>query len=208
MKRFMTLLILAFLVCSPAAASAAEEAIDAFTVGMSKKDAMAAGAKETDDPDTLLSSLTWKDVEWKTVLMLKKDAVVTVLLQTDVNNRTVFDILGFLEERTYAPLTARGADKKDVDLYKMQAEGKSKDELEAAFNTALETFADDANGGVFLSVFCPAGTLKDMAAVIQKKGDEDAFMKEVGDTVIYVLQMSHKDNRLLFLATTFATMNE
>ncbi len=182
-----------------------EELTSMFNLGMSKKEAAEKGAKATKDAGVMLYTTTWLDVEWKAVLMFASDELVTIALQTDINNKVLAYLLSAEDERNYKPLNATGADKREIAFYRLAAEGKSAEAREEAFQKALDAFAD-AESGKFVAIFCPEATLDRMAEVIKKKGDEDAAMKKEADIMIDVLQMDKKDDKMLLLTSRFGTM--
>jgi hypothetical protein len=234
-KRFFALLILALSLCAPVAAFADDlpsarartdqagaadkseedsgdngqggtEVIDNFFIGMDKKAGKEAGAKPADDPDRLLLNLSWKEAEWETILTYKGNEMVTMTMRTGIDNSVLMGVLGYMKNWDYKALRATGVGGKEVAFHKLKAQGKDDDALEAAFDEALGAFAD-ADGGKFAAVFCHDETLDALAESAKKKIDEKAAMKNEGNSVVYVLQMDKKDDKMLLLMSTLGTIN-
>ena len=228
MKQLHVFMILALLVCAPAAAFAAgnqpegkaalagdasqgtsdeqAETPDIFPLGMSREDAQKTGAKPTDQPDIMARSLFWKDAEWTAVLMFDAKGLATVGLQTDINNRVLMDVMESIKERNYTMLNVTGPDGKDVEIHKLAAEGKDEAAREAAFDQVLGAFAD-AESGRFTAIFCPVSSFEEIVDTVKTKGDESAVLKKQGPSTFYAVQMDKKDDKLTVLISTFATMS-
>ncbi len=228
MKKFLALVIAAFLLYAPAASFAAakqaggkvdkgatqgdpgdtQEAIDLFTLSMSKKDAQKAGAKPTKDPNIMSHKVSWQDAEWQVTLMFGPQGLETEVLKTDIDHRVLMPVMENIKERGYRVLNVNGPDGKDIKFHRLAAEGKDDQALDAIFDKALESFVD-AEKGALTVMFCPAAPFfEEVVTALKNKGSEDAALKKQAGTVFYVIRMDKKDDKMLVIVSTLNTLSK
>jgi hypothetical protein len=225
-KRFFSLLMMmTFLVCVSAAAFAADSGAEqekegrgdvfkdegepspfsTFPIGISKADALEAGAKATKDANIMHGNTTWLDVEWNVVLMFLQGKLGTLALQTKLDHRTLVSVLNTLDEDGYKPWHITRADGKDVELFSLKAQGKNDEELAEVFQAQIESFVE-GDGDTFSVILCLDEVLDAFADVTKKNGDGDALIKKEADSVIYAATLNKKKETMLILMSTFGTM--
>ncbi|MDR1509009.1 MAG: hypothetical protein LBS53_05180 [Synergistaceae bacterium] len=186
-----------------------EDEFSPFTIlpiGISKEDALEAGAEATDDDDVMKGETNWVDVEWDVVLMFEKGKLATLAIQTAFDLTTLVAVLNKFDAYGYEPWQMTGAGGDNVEFYTLKAQGMNYDELEQEYQVQIESFLE-GDAEKLSIILCLDEVLDAFADVAKKKGDGDALIKKEADSVIYAVTIDKKKETILVLMSTFGTLN-
>jgi len=187
-----------------------QSGVDVFFPGMSRADALKAGAAPAGDKE-MNGKIDWDGVKWDAHLVLDGDEVKSAKLKTGMaGNDAVFQVLKAMEERLYEPLvitSVRNGEKKETNAAALASKGKDAAARNDALLEALNGFAGQEEGSLVI-VFCPTDMIEEMGRALKEKGGVDgkAVLENYGESIVYSLELDKKTDGMTVDAATLSSL--